>query len=67
MTTHPLQIARLAKSIELSDQTKHLEFEIPGVECFDFKPGQFVSIREQRPDGKQITRAYSVASAPRRN
>ena len=49
MTTHPLQIARLTKSIELSDQTKHLEFEIPEVECFDFKPGQFVSIREQRP------------------
>ncbi len=55
------------KSIELSDQTKHLEFEIPGVESFDFKPGQFVSIREQRADGKLITRAYSVASAPRRN
>ena len=67
MTTHPLQIARLTKSIELSDQTKHLEFEIPEVESFDFKAGQFVSIREQRADGKWITRAYSVASAPRRN
>ena len=67
MATHPIQLAQLTMSIELSDQTKHLEFEVLGQENFDFKAGQFVSIREPRPDGKVITRAYSVASAPRRN
>jgi len=67
MPTHPIQVARLTSSTELSDQTKHLEFEIPGMQQFDFKPGQFVSLRAPRADGKLITRAYSVASAPRDN
>lgn len=61
----PLIPARLRRSILLSDRTKHLEFDIPGTEAFDFKPGQFISVREPRPDGKLITRAYSLASAPR--
>lgn len=64
---HPIHIARLTKSICLSDKTKHLEFEIPEMERFDFKAGQFVSVREPRHDGKFITRAYSIASPPRAN
>jgi ferredoxin-NADP reductase len=49
----------------LSDATKHLEFAVEGVERFDFVPGQFVSIKQHKPDGKEHTRAYSLASAPR--
>ncbi len=52
-------------------QTCHLEFTIPGLERFEFEPGQFVSVvvERMRPDGriKQETRAYSLASAPRGN
>jgi ferredoxin-NADP reductase len=39
----------------------HFEFEVPGRETFQFTPGQFVSVIE-RVDGKEITRAYSIAS-----
>lgn len=59
--------ARLKRSIELSDKTKHIEFEISGLERFEFVAGQFVSVREPKPDGKEITRAYSIASPPRHN
>lgn len=48
-------------------QTYHLEFSIPGVETFDFVPGQFVSLIGTDPSGKDQMRAYSVASAPDRN
>ncbi len=51
----------------LSEKTKHLEFEVQGVERFDFAAGQFISVREPRPDGKFHTRAYSIASGPRGN
>lgn len=57
--------ARLKRSVILSERTKHLEFEIPGIDRFDFTAGQFVSVREPRPDGKPVTRAYSIASPPR--
>lgn len=57
--------ARLTRSDILSDRTKHLEFEIAGQQQFDFAPGQFISVREPRQDGKPITRAYSLASPPR--
>ncbi|MGC2108934.1 MAG: FAD-dependent oxidoreductase [Candidatus Korobacteraceae bacterium] len=60
-----LLTAELTKSILLSPQTKHLEFRVGGVDEFRFVPGQFVSIKQPRPDGKQHTRAYSIASAPR--
>jgi len=59
--------ARLTRGINLSDRTKHLEFELLSHERFDFVPGQFVSVREPRPDGKLVTRAYSLASPPRGN
>jgi ferredoxin-NADP reductase len=56
--------ARLLKSDSLSDQTKHLEFEVRDEPRFDFAPGQFVSMLAPK-EGKTITRAYSIASAPR--
>ncbi|HEX8925914.1 MAG TPA: FAD-binding oxidoreductase [Terriglobales bacterium] len=60
-----LLTARLTKSVLLSEKTKHLEFEVEGVDRFDFVAGQFVSVREPKADGKFVTRAYSIASGPR--
>lgn len=60
-----LMSARLARSVLLSEQTKHLEFTVEGVSEFPFIPGQFVSIQQLKPEGKTHTRAYSIASAPR--
>jgi CDP-4-dehydro-6-deoxyglucose reductase len=45
----------------LAPEVHHFEFEVPGVEIFHFTPGQFVSVVE-RLEGKEITRAYSIAS-----
>jgi len=56
--------ARLVRSIDLSDQTKHLEFSGEG-DRFHFTPGQFISIQQPKPDGKVHTRAYSLASPPK--
>lgn len=39
----------------------HFEFEVPEVETFIFTPGQFISVIEH-VNGKEITRAYSIAS-----
>jgi ferredoxin-NADP reductase len=57
--------AHVRRSILLSERTKHLELELAGSEPFHFLPGQFISVREPKPEGKHITRAYSLASAPR--
>lgn len=57
--------ARLARTRLLSERTKHLEFELVDVPAFGFTPGQFISVREPKPNGSEITRAYSLASAPR--
>jgi ferredoxin-NADP reductase len=59
--------ARVNRSVLLSPQTKHLELSVEGVKDFRFVPGQFVSIKQPRPDGKEHTRAYSIASPPRSN
>lgn len=56
--------ARLARSVSLSEQTKHLEFEIKGVPRFGFVAGQWLSLKFTKPDGEEITRAYSIASPP---
>jgi NAD(P)H-flavin reductase len=61
----PLLTAELIKSVWLSSQTKHLELRVSGVDEFRFTPGQFVSIKQPKLDGKAHTRAYSIASAPR--
>jgi len=65
----PLYIARLEKKVLLSElaQSYHLEFSIPGIDRFDFAPGQFVSLIAEDPKGKGQMRAYSVASAPEGN
>ena len=46
---------------ELAPEVHHFEFEVPGIETFHFTPGQFVSVIEH-VDGKEVTRAYSIAS-----
>jgi ferredoxin-NADP reductase len=53
--------AKLLAQKELAPEVHHFEFELPGIETFHFTPGQFVSVIE-RIDGKEITRAYSIAS-----
>jgi ferredoxin-NADP reductase len=56
--------ARLLGSTSLSNQTKHLEFELENVSRFGFIPGQWLSLKTNKPDGEEITRAYSIASPP---
>lgn len=58
---------RLVRSTSLSEFTKHLEFEVEGVPRFGFVPGQWLSVKAHTPDGEEITRAYSMASAPSEN
>jgi ferredoxin-NADP reductase len=64
----PLHTARLVHQEWLSQpsETKHLVFQIEDMEQFDFAAGQFISLVAPH-NGKTITRAYSLASAPRRN
>ncbi len=65
-----LHTARLATKILLSDvaQCYHLEFAVDELPAFPFKAGQFVScVADDPATGKQQTRAYSIASAPREN
>src|SRR5260370_39475420 len=59
--------ARLLRSVALSDFTKHLELEVNGVTRFGFVPGQWLSVKANTTDGEEITRAYSIASAPSEN
>ena len=56
--------ARLTRSTALSELTKHLEYEMKGVARFSFVAGQWLSFKTNRPDGEEITRAYSIASPP---
>ena len=56
--------ARLVRSSPLSEPTKHLEFVMPGVSRFGFVPGQWLSLKQIKPDGEELTRAYSIASPP---
>lgn len=55
--------ARLIDSREIAPGVRHFEFEALGVERLEFIPGQFTSFTEMI-EGKEITRAYSLASAP---
>jgi ferredoxin-NADP reductase len=59
--------ANLIRSNRLSEFTKHLEFEMESVPHFGFVPGQWLSLKHTRPDGEEITRAYSIASPPSEN
>jgi ferredoxin-NADP reductase len=52
------------RSVPLSGLTKHLEFEILGMRRFGFVAGQWLSFKQLKPDGEELTRAYSIASPP---
>lgn len=45
----------------MAPEVHHFDFEVPGCQELAFTPGQFVSVLE-KSDGKEITRAYSIAS-----
>ena len=64
MTPFQTFTARLTRGVSLSNQTKHLEFELPGVPHFGFVAGQWLSFKHTKPDGEELTRAYSIASPP---
>jgi ferredoxin-NADP reductase len=64
MTPFQTFTARLSRSIGLTEPTKHLEFEVHGLARFGFVAGQWFSLKTNKPDGEEITRAYSVASPP---
>jgi len=61
--------ARLSEKLLLSEsaQCYHLEFVVDELEAFQFEAGQFVSMIATDNHGKHQTRAYSIASAPRKN
>jgi ferredoxin-NADP reductase len=64
-----LYTAHLEDKLLLSEpaQCYHLEFSVPELDSFDFIAGQFVSLVAEDPNGKQQTRAYSIASAAAAN
>jgi len=55
--------AKLIDSREIAPGVRHFGFEALGVERLEFVPGQFTSFTAVI-EGKEITRAYSMASAP---
>jgi ferredoxin-NADP reductase len=59
--------ARVVRSVQLSEFTKHLELEVNGEPRFGFIPGQWLSVKASTPEGEEITRAYSIASPPSGN
>ncbi len=61
--------ARLERKECISEvaQCYHFDFVVEELENFAFTPGQFVSGVALDDKGKQQTRAYSIASAPRAN
>ncbi|HXB20346.1 MAG TPA: FAD-binding oxidoreductase [Candidatus Solibacter sp.] len=63
MPERKIQTAQLVHAVQLSEQTRHLEFAVQAVDRFDFVPGQFLSLVAPK-EGREITRAYSIASAP---
>jgi ferredoxin-NADP reductase len=66
MTERSILTARLTRNVILSGATRHLEFAVEQTPHFEFQAGQFVSLLADH-DGRQITRAYSIASPPRGN
>jgi ferredoxin-NADP reductase len=64
-----LSTARLLRKECISQvaQCYHFDFVVEGQESFPFSPGQFISAVAEDPNGKQQTRAYSIASAARGN
>jgi ferredoxin-NADP reductase len=64
-----LYTARLEKKecISESSQCYHFEFVLDELESFPFSSGQFISAVAPDANGKQQTRAYSIASAAKQN
>jgi ferredoxin-NADP reductase len=58
--------ARLIDSKDLAPGIRHFKFETADTGEFSFVPGQFVSLKHVF-EGKEVTRAYSIASSPRAN
>lgn len=58
--------ARLLSYRDLAPLTRHFDFEVPDRTEFRFTPGQFVSLKRDF-GGRELTRAYSIASAPDAN
>lgn len=64
--------ARLVEFVDIAPAVRHFTFETVGesgdtpAPPLEFMPGQFVSLHE-KIDGKEITRAYSIASEPSGN
>jgi ferredoxin-NADP reductase len=48
---------------DIAPEVRHFVFEVPEVEQLPFKPGQFVSLKENI-NGKKIVRPYSITSLP---
>lgn len=69
MSVEELFTARLIEKNCLSEaaQCYHFVFAVEGAESFSFLPGQFVSGVEHDAEGREQTRAYSLASVPRGN
>ena len=61
--------ARLEKKVLISEtaQCYHFEFVLDQLESFPFASGQFISAVATDQNGKQQTRAYSIASAANGN
>lgn len=64
-----LYTARLLKKTCISEsaQCYHFDFVLENLESFPFISGQFISAVAPDPNGKQQTRAYSIASAANEN
>lgn len=58
--------ARLLEYRDLAPQVRHFVFEVKDRTSFSYVPGQFVSFTATLGDN-EITRAYSIASAPAGN
>jgi CDP-4-dehydro-6-deoxyglucose reductase len=65
MAVEPWRTGRVVKIEEEADQTRRFWIEIPDLEKFEFKPGQFVTLDLPISDqkGKRL-RSYSIASWP---
>ena len=58
--------ARIVGWTELAPGVRHFDFQMVGDDRLVFTSGQFVSVTEHE-DGKEVTRAYSIASPPNGN
>jgi len=59
----------MAQKVCISEvaQCYHFQFVVEGLDSFPYQPGQFISAVAPDQNGKQQTRAYSIASAARDN